>query len=90
MRRLSIRTVMAFIAPCALGLRAMTSTDDRWAAGMVLLTLTLLCGGLLGAMVLRDVDHRWCLSLSAFCGAYFLFLISCAIVQTIVFVFHTR
>jgi hypothetical protein len=75
MRHISIRTLMAFITVCAIGLTALTSTDPHQKVIMMLFTLAALFAGLIGAIVLRGREQSWCLGFSAFWGAYCLLAI---------------
>jgi uncharacterized membrane protein YdcZ (DUF606 family) len=82
MFRSSVRTLVGFVAACAIGMAILTSGDPEWEAIMGLANLAALCGGLIGAIVLRGREQRWCLGFSALCAAYFLLSLMYAVVLT--------
>lgn len=76
MRGCSIRTLMAFITVCAIGLAILTSADRNWRFDVLLFSVVALSGGLLGAIVLRGREQDWCVGCCIFCGAYLAVIIA--------------
>jgi hypothetical protein len=70
MRRFSIRTLMAVIVVCAVGLAALSNANDWWAGIMPLVALASVGVALLGALILFGRGRSWWLGYSLFSGVY--------------------
>ncbi len=70
MRRLSLRTLMAFILVAAVGLAALRNANDLWAGMMLMLALTSVGVSILGAALLRGCERAWWLGFAVFGGGY--------------------
>jgi hypothetical protein len=70
MRRFSIRTLMAFVVASAIGLAAVTSANDLWAAMMTLIVLAAVIVAVLGALFSRSKRRAWWIGFASFGGGY--------------------
>ncbi len=70
MRRFSIRTLMALIAGCAVGVAALRNADELWARVMMMVTLGLLCVAGLWAILLRGRERACWLGFAVLGCAY--------------------
>ncbi len=70
MRRLSVRSLMAFILVAAIGLAALRNPSDLWAAVMLLVALVAVGIAVLGAVILRGRERCWSLGFALFSGGY--------------------
>lgn len=70
MRRFSIRSLMAFIVLAAIGLAALRTASELWAAMMLLLALVSVGVSILGAVLMRGRERAWWLGFAVFGGGY--------------------
>jgi hypothetical protein len=70
MRRISIRTLMAFILVSAVGLAALRNADEVWAGMMLLLAMVAVGVAILGATLMRGRERAWWLGFAVFGGGY--------------------
>ncbi len=70
MRRFSIANLLGLVAVIALGFAAVRSASDFWLGATFLLTIGLLCAGVLGAVVERG-HGVWWLGFAVFGWVYF-------------------
>jgi len=70
MRRLSIRSLMAFILVSAVGLAALRGADELWAGTMLLVALTAVGVAVPGAVILRGKERYWWAGFAFFGGGY--------------------
>jgi hypothetical protein len=70
MRRISIRTLMAFVLVSAIGLAALRNANEIWAGTMLLLALAAVGVAVMGAVILRGKERYWWLGFAVFSGGY--------------------
>jgi hypothetical protein len=70
MRRISIRTLMAFVVVSAVGLAALRNGGELWVAILLLLALAAAGVAILGAALMRGREQAWWLGFVVFEGAY--------------------
>jgi hypothetical protein len=70
MRRLSIRSLMAFIVAAAVGLAALRNANELWAGMLLLVALAAVGFALMGAAILRGKERYWWAGFAFFGGAY--------------------
>jgi hypothetical protein len=70
MRRISIRTLMAVIVVCAVGMSALINANNWWAGIMPLIALASVGVAVLGAVILSGRARCWWLGYSLFSGVY--------------------
>jgi hypothetical protein len=70
MRRISIRTLMAFILVSAVGLAALRNANELWAGMMLLLALASVGVAILGAALMKGRERAWWLGFAVFGGGY--------------------
>jgi hypothetical protein len=70
MRRISIRTLMAFVLVSAVGLAALKNAGELWAGIMLLLALAAAGAAILGAAVMQGRERAWWLGFAVFAGLY--------------------
>ena len=70
MRRFSVRSLMAFIFVCAIGLAALRNANDLWAGAMLFLALAAFAIAVLGAVILRGRERSCWLGFALFSGGY--------------------
>jgi hypothetical protein len=70
MRRISIRTLMAFVLVSAVGLAALRNADELWAGMMLLLALASVGVAILGAALMKGRERAWWLGFAVFGGGY--------------------
>ena len=70
MRRISIRTLMAFVLVSAVGLAALRNASDPWAEMMLLVALVAAGVAVLGAALMRGRERAWWLGFAVFGGGY--------------------
>ena len=59
MRRFSVRSLMAFIFVCAIGLAALRNANDLWAGAMLFVALAAFALAVHGAVILRGRERSW-------------------------------
>ncbi len=59
MRRISIRTLMAFVLVSAVGLAALRNANELWAGMMLLVAMAALGGAVLGLILMRGRERAW-------------------------------
>src|SRR3954451_23074823 len=69
MRRLSIRSLMAFIVAAAVGLAALRNANELWAGMLLLVALAAVGFALMGAAILRGKERHWWAGFAFFGGA---------------------
>lgn len=72
MRRVSIKSMMWYLAFIAVGLAALRNANDVWVGVMLLLTLSALCIALLEVLHRRGNERLWWSGFVAFASTYFL------------------
>lgn len=70
MRRLSIRTLMAFVLIFAVGLAALRNANDLWAGVMLLFALAVVGVAVIGGVILRGRERCWWAGFAFFGGGY--------------------
>jgi hypothetical protein len=70
MRRFSIRSLMAFVLISAVGLAALRSANELWAATMLSAALAAVGVAVLGASLMRGRERAWWLGFAVFGGGY--------------------
>jgi hypothetical protein len=70
MIRLSIRTLMAVVVVCAVGMTALRNANELWAGTMMLVALTAVGVALLGAIILKGRERYWWLGFAVFSGGF--------------------
>ena len=70
MRRFSVRTLMALIVVCAVGLAALRSANEVWAGIMPLVALATVGTAAMGAFILRGWERHWWAGFAFFGGTY--------------------
>jgi hypothetical protein len=70
MRRISIRTLMAFILVSAVFLAALRNASEVWAGFLLLLAFAALGVAVLGAIILWGQERYRCLGFALFSGGY--------------------
>lgn len=70
MRRISIRTLMAFVLVSAVGLAALRNASELWAGIMLLLALAAAGAAILGAALMQGGERAWWLGFAVFGGGY--------------------
>jgi hypothetical protein len=70
MRRFSIRSLMAFVFLCAVGLAAFRNTGELWAGMLLLAALTAVGVALMGVVILRGKEQYWFAGFAFFGGRY--------------------
>ena len=70
MRRFSIRTLMAVIVVCAVGMAALMNANSLWAGMMLLASLAAVGIAMMGAVILRGGEQYWWAGFAFFGGAY--------------------
>ncbi len=70
MRRFSVRSLMAFIFACAIGLAALRNANDLWAGAMLFVALAAFAVAVLGAVILRGRERSCWLGFALFSGGY--------------------
>jgi hypothetical protein len=70
MRRISIRTLMAFVLVSAVGLAALRNANELWAGMMLLVAMAALGGAVLGVILMRGRERAWWLGFAVFAGGY--------------------
>jgi hypothetical protein len=70
MRRISIRTTMAFVLVVAVGLAALRNANDLWAGSMLLAAMAATGAAILGAILSRGRERAWWLGFALFGGGY--------------------
>ncbi len=69
--RLTLASMMGLVAVCALGMTGLFSASTFWTAAAGSVTLMLLLGAVLGAILLRGAEWAFCLGLALFGVVYF-------------------
>lgn len=72
MRRISIKSMMWYLAFIAVGLAALRNANDVWVGVMLLLTLSALCIALLEVLHRRGNERVWWSGFVVFASTYFL------------------
>jgi hypothetical protein len=70
MRRISIRTLMAFVLVSAVGLAALRNANELWAGMMILVALAGLGTAILAAINLGGRERAWWQGFALFSGGY--------------------
>jgi hypothetical protein len=70
MRRLSIRSLMAFIVAAAVSLAALRNANELWAGMLLIVALAAVGFALMGAAILRGKERHWWAGFAFFGGAY--------------------
>src|SRR6516165_6184746 len=70
MRRLSIRSLTAFIVVAAIGLAALRDANDLWAGMLLLLALAAVAIAMMGTVILRGGERYWWAGFAYFGGGY--------------------
>jgi hypothetical protein len=70
LRRISIRTLMAFVLVSAVGLAALKNAGEIWAGIMLLLALAATGVAILGAALMQGRERAWWLGFAVFAGLY--------------------
>jgi hypothetical protein len=70
MRRFSIRSLMAFVLACALGMAALRNANEFWAGAMIMVALAAVGTAVLGALTLRGADRYGWAGFAVFSGGY--------------------
>jgi hypothetical protein len=70
MRRFSIRSLMAFVVVCAVGLAALRNANEQWARTMMLVALAAVGVAVVGAAIMRGRERAWWLGFAVFAGLY--------------------
>jgi hypothetical protein len=70
MRRISIRTLMAFVIASAVGLAALRNAEPLWARLMLLTALSAVGIAGVGAIFTRRKERAWWVGFGVFCGGY--------------------
>ncbi len=70
MRRFSIRTLMAVVLFCAVGVAALRNASHLWAALMLLVALGCVGVAVLSAAILRGKERYWWAGFALFTGGY--------------------
>ena len=70
MRRISIRTLMAFILVSAVGLAALRNANAWWGGTMLLLAMAAVGVAMTGAVLMRGRERCWWATFAFFGGGY--------------------
>ncbi len=70
MRRISIRTLMAFVLVSAVGLAALRNATELWAQVMLMTSFLAVGVAVLGASLMRGRERAWWLGFAVFGGGY--------------------
>src|SRR5271166_5790986 len=69
--RLTLASLMGLVAVSALGMTGLSSASTFWTAAAATVTLMLLLGAVLGAILLRGAEWAFCLGFALFGAVYF-------------------
>ena len=76
MRRFSIRTLMAFVVACAVGLAALRHADEVWAAVILTIALGAVATAVFGALIFGEGPrYRWA-GFAVFSGGYLILAVA--------------
>ena len=70
MRRVSIRTLMAFIVVTAVGLAALRGASEQWAQAMLMTALCAVGVAVIGAILMAGRERAWWIGFAVFAGGY--------------------
>ena len=70
MRRISIRSLMAFVVIAAVGVAALRNADELWSGAMLMIALAAVGAAILGASSLPSRERAWWLGFAVFSGGY--------------------
>ena len=69
--RLTIASLMGLVAVIALGMTGLFSASTFWTSAAATVTLAILLGAVLGAILLRGAERSFCLGFALFGVVYF-------------------
>ena len=70
MRRFSVRSLMALVFICAIGMAAFRGAGDLWGGILLLVALTFVGFAVMGALILRGSEKYWWAGFAFFGGGY--------------------
>jgi hypothetical protein len=70
MRRFSVRSLMALVFVCAIGLAAFRGAGDLWGGILLLVALAAIGFAVMGAVILRGLEKYWWAGFAFFGGGY--------------------
>src|SRR6516165_7090836 len=70
MRRFSVRSLMAVVFVCAIGMAAFRGTGDLWGGILLLIALAAVGFAVMGAVILRGPEKYWWAGFAFFGGGY--------------------
>jgi hypothetical protein len=75
MRRFSVRSLMAVVFVCAIGMAAFRGAGDLWGGILLLVALAAVGFAVMGAVILRGLEKYWWAGFAFFGGGYLAFAI---------------
>jgi hypothetical protein len=70
MRRFSVRSLMALVFVCAIGMAAFRGAGDLWGGILLLVALAAVSFAVMGAVILRGLEKYWWAGFAFFGGGY--------------------
>jgi hypothetical protein len=70
MRRFSVRSLMALVFVCAVGMAAFRGAGDLWGGILLLVALAAVGAAVMGAVILRGLEKYWWAGFAFFGGVY--------------------